>query len=257
MKLSLVIPTYKKQRDVLDQLERVYGYLSRKNPDFELIFVIDGYVDNTKDILEKYVKENRLKKVSVIGYEENMGKGYAVRYGMKRASGDVIGFIDADTDIQIRTLGYALKSIKHDSAMAVIPSKFHKDSNVEMKLGRKILSYGLMYTNRFLLRLPKNVDDVGCGLKLFRKELIERILPSLRVNNFAIDSEILNLIGRVGYSVSVIPFYLNKNRSESTSANIGKILGMVKDIFVISLSNRNFLKNGLSKPSYIDNLGNL
>jgi len=257
MKLSLVIPTYRKQRDVLDQLERVYGYLSRKNPDFELIFVIDGYVDNTKDILEKYVKENRLKKVSIIGYEENMGKGYAVRYGMKRATGDVIGFIDADTDIQIRTLGYALKSIKHDSVMAVVPSKFHKDSNVEMKLGRKILSYGLMYTNRFLLKLPKNVDDVGCGLKLFRKELIERILPFLKINNFAIDSEILNLIGRVGYSVSVIPFYLNKNRSESTSANIGKILGMVKDIFVLSLSNRYIFKNSFSKPSYIDNSSNL
>ena len=56
MKLSLVIPTYRKQRDVLDQLERVYGYLSRKNPDFELIFVIDGYVDNTKDILENMLR---------------------------------------------------------------------------------------------------------------------------------------------------------------------------------------------------------
>lgn len=238
MKLSLVIPTYKKQRDVLDQLERVYGYLSRKNPDFELIFVIDGYVDNTKDILEKYIRENRLKKVSVIGYKENMGKGYAVRYGMKRATGDVIGFIDADTDIQIRTLGYALKAIKHDSVMAVVPSKFHKDSNVEMKLGRKILSYGLMYTNRFLLKLPKNVDDVGCGLKLFRKELIERILPFLKINNFAIDSEILNFIDRVGYSVSVIPFFLNKKRSESTSANLKETLRMLKDIFHIAIINK-------------------
>ena len=82
MKLSLVIPTYKKQREVLDQLERLYGFLSRKNPNFELIFVIDGYVDNTKDILEKYVKENRLKKISIIGYKENRGKGYAVRYGI-------------------------------------------------------------------------------------------------------------------------------------------------------------------------------
>jgi len=245
MKLSLVIPTYRKQRDVLDQLERVYGYLSRKNPDFELIFVIDGYVDNTKDILEKYIRENRLKKVSVIGYKENMGKGYAVRYGMKRATGDVIGFIDADTDIQIRTLGYALKAIKHDSVMAVVPSKFHKDSNVEMKFGRKILSYGLMYTNRFLLKLPKNVDDVGCGLKLFRKELIERILPSLRVNNFAIDSEILNLIGRVGYSVSVIPFYLNKNRSDSTSANLKEMLKMLKDIFSIAKTNRTSVLSNL------------
>lgn len=238
MKLSLVIPTYKKQREVLDQLERVYGYLSRKNPDFELIFVIDGYIDNTKDILEKYIKENRLKKVTVIGYEENMGKGYAVRYGMKRATGDVIGFIDADTDIQIRTLGYALKAIKHDSVMAVVPSKFHKDSNVEMKFGRKILSYGLMYTNRFLLKLPKNVDDVGCGLKLFRKELIERILPFLKINNFAIDSEILNFIDRVGYSVSVIPFFLNKKRSESTSANLKETLRMLKDIFHIAIINK-------------------
>ena len=167
-----------------------------------------------------------------------MGKGYAVRYGMKRATGDVIGFIDADTDIQIRTLGYALEAIKHDSVMAVVPSKFHKDSNVEMKLGRKILSYGLMYTNRFLLKLPKNVDDVGCGLKLFRKELIERILPFLKINNFAIDSEILNFIDRVGYSVSVIPFFLNKKRSESTSANLKETLRMLKDIFHIAIINK-------------------
>ena len=58
MKISLVLPTYKKEREVIDQLERLYGYLSRVNPDFELIFVIDGYIDNTKDILEKYKIEN-------------------------------------------------------------------------------------------------------------------------------------------------------------------------------------------------------
>lgn len=238
MKLSLVIPTYKKQREVLDQLERLYGYLSRKNPNFELIFVIDGYVDNTKDILQTYIKENRLKKASVIGYKQNRGKGYAVRYGMKKASGDVIGFIDADTDIQIRTLGYALKAIKDDSTMAVIPSKFHRDSNIEMTFGRKFLSYGLILLNKMLLKLPKNVDDVGCGVKLFRKELVERILPKLKVDRFAIDSEILNEIARVGYNVSVIPFFLNKNRSESTSANIKQTFGMFKDIFALSVANK-------------------
>ncbi len=243
MKLSLVIPTYKKEREVLEQLERVYSFLSRKNPDFELIFVIDGYVDNSKDILEKYIKENRLKKVSVIGYKRNKGKGYAVRYGMKRAKGDVVGFIDADTDIQIRTLGYALKSIKNNSVMAVIPSKFHKNSNVEMSFGRTILSFGLIFTNKLLLSLPKNVSDVGCGIKLFRKELIKRILPSLKVNRFAIDSEILNEIGKVGYEVDIIPFFMNKNRSKSTSANIGQTVRMIKDIFMISKQNRATLSN--------------
>ena len=238
MKISLVLPTYKKEREVLDQLERLYGYLSRVNPDFELIFVIDGYVDNTKDILEGYIKENILKNVKVLGYEQNRGKGFAVRYGMKRASGDVIGFIDADTDIQIRSIGYAIKEIKKDDVMAVIPSKLHKDSNVEMTLGRKFFSYGLIIVIKILLRLPKNITDVGCGLKLFKRDLIRRILPTLKVDRFAMDSEILNEIGKVGYDVSVVPFFLNKNRSESTSANLKEVFYMIKDIFDISIENK-------------------
>lgn len=235
MKISLVLPTYKKEREVIDQLERLYGYLSRINPDFELIFVIDGYVDNTKDLLDQYIKENRLKKVKVFGYRKNKGKGYAVRYGMKKASGDVIGFIDADTDIQIRSLAYALREIKKESVMAVIPSKLHKDSNIEMTLSRKVISYGLIAVNKLLLRLPKNITDVGCGLKLFKKELIKRVLPNLKVNRFAIDSDILYEISKIGYEVSVIPFFLNKNRSVSTSTNIKDISRMLKDIFMISV----------------------
>lgn len=247
MRISLVLPTYKKEREVIDQLERLYGYLSRVNPDFELIFVIDGYIDNTKEILEKYIKENKLKKATVLGYKENKGKGYAIRYGMKRASGDVIGFIDADTDIQIRSIACAIKEIKKDSVMAVIPSKLHKDSNIEMTLGRKVFSYGLIAVNKLLLRLPKNITDVGCGLKLFKRDLIKRVLPSLRINRFAIDSEILYEISKIGYEVSVVPFYLNKNRSDSTSANIKEISRMLKDIFMISIKESRVFNTNISE----------
>lgn len=238
MKLSLVVPTYKKENIVLDQLERLYGYLSRKNPDFELIFVIDGYVDDTKNILNTYIQENRLQKVKVIGYRENKGKGYAIRYGMKQATGDVIGFIDADMDIQIRTLGYALKEIKKDNVSIVIPSKLHRDSNVAISTKRRILSFGLIFVNKVLLKLPENITDIGCGLKLFKKDIIKRILPNLKINRFAIDSEILNEIGKVGYSVTEIPFFLNKNRSDSTSTNIEEMYKMVQDILNISLRNK-------------------
>ena len=238
MKLSLIVPTYKKEDIVLDQLERLYGYLSRKNPDFELIFVIDGYVDNTKDILDTYISQNRLQKVQVLGYQKNRGKGYAIRYGMKRATGDVIGFTDADMDIQIRTLGYALRNIKRDGVHVVIPSKFHIDSNVEMDPKRALLSNGLVFLNKMLLTFPENISDIGCGLKLFKKEVVRSILPNLHVDRFATDSEILNEIGKFGYTVEEIPFFLNKNRSDSTSTNIKQVVLMVKDIVGISLRNR-------------------
>jgi len=235
MKISLVIPTYKKRNIVLDQLERLHGYLSRINPNFELIFVIDGYIDDTKELLELYIKENNLKNIKVVGYEHNMGKGYAVRYGLAKATGDIVGFIDADTDILIRTLGKAIKEIKNDYTDVVIPSKFHKDSNIDMTLGREILSYGLVYLNKILLRLPKNVSDVGCGLKLFRKEVAKRVFKPITIDGFAFDSELINEIGKQGWSVSVVPLYLSKNRDASTSANIKDTVSMIRDIFKIFL----------------------
>lgn len=234
MKISLVIPTYKKKDIVLDQLERLHGYLSRINPAFELIFVVDGYVDNTKELLNTYLKENNLKNVKVLGYEKNMGKGYAVRYGIQQATGDVVGFIDADRDILIRTLGKALKEIQTDYTDVVIPSKFHKDSNIDMKVGREILSYGLVSLNKILLRLPQNVSDVGCGLKIFRKEVADRVFKELTINGFAFDSELINEISKQGWNISVVPLYLSKNRDESTSANIKNTLGMIKDILKLS-----------------------
>jgi hypothetical protein len=117
----------------------------------------------------------------------------------------------------------------------------HKDSNVEMTFTRKIFSYGLIAVNRVFLKLPQNITDVGCGLKLFKKDLILRILPNLKINRFAIDSEILNEIGKVGYSVSVTPFFLNKNRSQSTSANIKEVSRMIKDILSISMKEAGYL----------------
>ena len=48
--------------------------------------------------IQKYKKFDK-PNVTVVGYDHNKGKGYAVRYGMARASGNVISFIDAGMDI--------------------------------------------------------------------------------------------------------------------------------------------------------------
>lgn len=253
MKISLVLPTYKKEKEVLEQLDRLYSYLSRKNSNFELIFVVDGYIDNTKNVLDKYIRKNKLTKAKVVGYQENVGKGYAIRYGMQLATGDVIGFTDADNDIYLRTLGYAINTIKKDGVQAVIPSKFHKDSNVELNFKRKALSRLLADLNKLFLRLPRGIDDVGCGLKLFKKALMDRVLPVLTVDCFAIDSDILNEVGKLGVSVKVIPFFLSKNRSDSTSTNIRAELGMVKDILRLSFRDNYFLTKQFFKFLSIKN----
>ena len=166
-----------------------------------------------------------------------MGKGYAVRYGMKFATGYIVGFTDADTDILPKSLGIALKAIKKDGVDIVAPSKLDLKSNAKLSLKRRIFSTGLRTLNKVLLRQPKNVRDISGGLKLFTDDSAKLIFPNLKVNRFAMDSEMFYWIAKNNLNVSVVPIYLN-GRSKSTSANMKQILIMIKDIFSIAIEMR-------------------
>ena len=63
--------------------------------DFEILIVVDGFVDKTY----KLAKEMERDVIRVFGYKTNRGKGYAVKYGMARALGDYLAFIDAGLEI--------------------------------------------------------------------------------------------------------------------------------------------------------------
>ena len=90
---------------------------------FELIVVVDGFVDDT---LER-ATAIALSRTTVTGYATNTGKGHAVRYGMQRASGQYIGFIDAGMDIDPSAISPALEAMRH-GADAAIGSKLHPNA---------------------------------------------------------------------------------------------------------------------------------
>ena len=93
--LSVVIPAYKQERTIVQDIKKISEPLKELNIEFELIVVVDGIIDKT------YQKISRLrsKEIKVIAYKKNEGKGHALRYGMMQANGDVVGFIDAGMDI--------------------------------------------------------------------------------------------------------------------------------------------------------------
>jgi glycosyltransferase involved in cell wall biosynthesis len=236
MKLSLVIPTYKKENVVAKQISRLYKYLKSQDISFEIIIVIDGIADRSKEIVESLKKEKKLRNVKIIGYPKNRGKGYAVRYGMKRAKGDIVGFIDADTDILPKSLEVAYKRIIKGDVDMVAPSKLDPRSNFKMSLKRKIFSGGLRIYSRLLLRQPQKVKDISVGLKLFTKASAKLIFPKTTVDRFAMDSEIFNIAAKNNLNVGIVPIYLN-GRSKSTSTNFRSISQMMIDILRLSIDN--------------------
>jgi len=237
MNLSLVFPVYKK-KDVVDkQVLRLYRELEKLGISFEFILVIDGIVDNTKQMLQMFVIAEELRNVKIVSYQDNMGKGYAVRYGMKYATGDIVGYTDADTDILPKTLITAYKAIQKKGVDMVAPSKLDPRSKFHMSLKRGIFSAGLRLLNRVLLRQPKNVRDISSGLKLFKREAAEILFQNMKVNRFAMDSELFYLAARNKLNVTITPLYLN-GRSKSTSANIKQVFIMIRDIVILAIEMR-------------------
>ena len=91
MLVSIIVPAYKQEKTIKKDILRIYDVMSKTRFDFEIIVVVDGFVDSTYQAACELATEKR--EIKACGYETNHGKGYAVRYGMARASGDLIAFI--------------------------------------------------------------------------------------------------------------------------------------------------------------------
>lgn len=193
--LSVVIPAYKAEAIIEESLKNVSGLLKQMRYDFEIICVVDGKVDETfKKAKNIASKDNNIK---VVGYERNLGKGHAVRYGMSKAKGDYIAFIDADLDLDPNGLAMLIEHFEWYNADIMIGSKRHPASKVTYPWQRKLLSFGYQALVRVLFGLK--VRDTQVGLKLFKKEVVEDILPRLLVKTFAFDIEMLSVANYLGY----------------------------------------------------------
>lgn len=192
-KFSLIIPVYKQEKTIKRDIQSVIETLSHRTYDFEIIPVIDGELDNSFAEAKK-IKD---KRVRVVGYKTNHGKGYAVRFGFSNATGDVIGFMDAGGDLKPSSLPLMLEQFVFSHADVVIGSKRHPDSKVEYPLIRKILSFGYQKFTKLLFGL--DVRDTQVGMKIYSRKLLEDVLPRLLVKQFAFDIEILAVAYRLGY----------------------------------------------------------
>lgn len=219
--LSIIVPAYKQEKTIVRDIHILYDVLSKLNYKFELIVVVDGYLDGTLNNAKKINKDS----VKIFGYEKNQGKGYAVKYGMLKAKGDVIGFIDAGMDVQPAGISILLDAMVWRDADIIIGSKLHSESKrVNYPFSRKILSWGYMILTHMLFGF--NIKDTQVGLKLFRRKVVEKIFPRLLVKTFAFDVEILALANAFGFKkIYEGPVELKFNGGSSiTSGSFWKII---------------------------------
>ncbi len=229
-KLSVIVPAYKQEKTIIDDLRRINRVLRQTDIDYEIICVVDGTgADKT------YSKANNLKlqKLKVIGYKKNQGKGHAVRYGMEKAKGSLVAFLDSGMEIDPSGLNLLLAHMEWYKSDVIVGSIRHSASKVKgYPLKRKILSWGYHTLTRILFGLK--ITDCQRGIKIFKREVLEIVLPKLLVKDYAFDIEMLSVARRFGYDkIHDGPVELNAVNMFQTSVRAGTIFSMLRDTLAV------------------------
>lgn len=218
--LSVIIPVYKQEKTIRQDLKNINNTLKQIRYDYEIVVVVDG-IKTDKSFVN--AKKCKISKLKVFGYKLNHGKGYAIRYGMSRTKGDYIAFIDSGMEIDPNGISMVLEHMEWYNADIIVASKKHPASLVNYPLDRKIISFGAFLIARFLLGI--NVKDSQSGLKIFKKKVLIKVLPRLLVKKYAFDLEILSVANYLGFKkIYEAPIKLNYNFSSLTHATGIKII---------------------------------
>jgi glycosyltransferase involved in cell wall biosynthesis len=213
--ISVIVPAYLQENTIRPDLKRIENVLRQIRYDYEIICVVDGKKDKTFENACREISE----KVKVVGYQTNRGKGYAVRYGMVRAKGDPIAFIDAGMEIDPNGLSMALEHMEWYNADIIVGSKRHPASQINYPTERKILSFIYQAFVRIFTGL--NVRDTQAGLKIYRRQVLEKVLPRLLVKRYAFDLEVLTVAYRLGFRrIFEAPIKISYNFKDLTHASL-------------------------------------
>lgn len=191
--LSVIVPAYKQVKTIRIDLLNIENVLKQLRIGYEIICVVDGRVDKTYETAKKV----RSKKIKVYCYDENFGKGFAVRFGMAKAKGDLVAFIDSGMDIDPNGISMLLEHMEWYNADIIIGSKRHPASVVDYPLVRRIYSVGYQIIVKILFGL--NVRDTQTGLKIYKRKVLEKVLPRMLVKKFAFDIELLAVARYLGF----------------------------------------------------------
>ncbi len=194
VQLSVVVPAFREGRNIYANLQRLLTELDQLNTSYEVVVVSDGNTDATVSEAQRVDSP----RITVLHYPMNIGKGFALSYGLSTTRGSLVTFIDADMDLDPRNIRAFLDLMKDSDCDAVIGSKRHPLSRVSYPVFRRIQSAVYQLLVRVLFNL--NVRDTQTGLKLFRRDALVDVVPLLAVKGFAFDLELLVVARKRGHT---------------------------------------------------------
>jgi glycosyltransferase involved in cell wall biosynthesis len=208
MDLSIVIPMFNEAENAETTLKRVEEVLISFPGEYEIIPVNDGSLDNTLEILKRIGSKD--KRIKVVSYPKNIGRGMALRTGFRESRGEIIVSIDADLSYDPHYINNLLETLRNEQDVdLVLASPYMPGGGVKnvpllrlwiSKLGNKILRYAM----------PNRIYTSTGIFRAYRRRVLDSI--ELESDGKEIHLEILSKALALGYHIKENPTLLTSRK---------------------------------------------
>lgn len=189
--ISIIIPFYNEEKNIPLLLQEIEDVMKKDNTEYEVVLVDDGSE-------RKIQAQTSNSKVKLITHKKRMGKGEALRTGIKQAKGDIFVFMDGDLQDDPADLPKFIEKINDGADLVNGVRAQRKDSFL-------IRIYSVLANIVLHKMFHSPFTDINCGFKMFRKELLDDY--PLYGNNFRFFP--LSVFYR-GYSVTEVTVHNRK-----------------------------------------------
>ncbi|HRN69579.1 MAG TPA: glycosyltransferase family 2 protein [Candidatus Woesebacteria bacterium] len=204
MTISIIIPIFNEVKTI-SSVVRTLNKVAIQGVKKEIIIVDDGSTDGSAREISK-IKQN-IPSIKTANHKKNVGKGKAIRTGIKHATGDYILVQDADLEYNPRYIRDLVSEQKRTNSQVVYGTRlkrmpnFHKDE--------KTVRFAIHYMGNKILSLITSIlygqwiTDMETGYKLISLQAMKNI--TLRSNGFDFEPEVTAKLLKNGYTIYEIP----------------------------------------------------
>jgi glycosyltransferase involved in cell wall biosynthesis len=185
---------YNEEGNVEQAVTSALAVLADVADSYEVIVVDDGGRDRTGEIADRLAAGN--PRVRVVHHPDNRGYGAAVQSGFAAGQYPLVVLVDGGNQFDLGELAVLLRALDRGDIVTGYRIAQHDP------LIRRL--YAFMYNRlaRVLFHIP--VRDVNCGFKIYRRRLVERLLPQLRSSGALINVEMLARARKLGAGVTEV-----------------------------------------------------
>ena len=204
MRIAIVVPAYNEEEGIcatIDRLSRVSTRLKDKN---QIVIVNDGSTDRTVELVKK-------KRVRLIDYKKNSGKGAALKKAIKKINAGIIVTTDADCTYEVEKIPEMIKILKKDNCDIVVGSRF--TGEIRGGMTELVWSGNKIFSLMVRMLTGVNTTDASSGLRVFRKKAVQDL--GIKATGLDYEVEMTTRANKKGLKIVEVPIVYEKRAGKS------------------------------------------